>query len=132
MVRLPLRGCLLPVSLMLWTLLLCCSWPAGAGRLHRAGHHPLSVSDPARGSCVLGFGQILPVGHVCWFLDRCGDAPGPHMACVAWYKNLCFHGERFGSRRTNVECLEGRFDTYGTFGFDFTGNLTLGGESHAP
>jgi hypothetical protein len=33
------------------------------------------------------------------------------------------------SHRTNVECLEGRFDTYGTFGFDFTGNLTLGGAS---
>ena len=31
--------------------------------------------------------------------------------------------------RTNVECLEGRFDTFGTFGFDFTGNLTLGGGS---
>jgi hypothetical protein len=29
-----------------------------------------------------------------------------------------------------VECLEGRFDTFGTFGFDFTGNLTLNGEPH--
>jgi hypothetical protein len=28
---------------------------------------------------------------------------------------------------TNVECLEGRFDTFGTFGFDFTGDLTLNG-----
>ena len=26
-----------------------------------------------------------------------------------------------------MECLEGRFDTFGTFGRDFTGNLTLGG-----
>jgi hypothetical protein len=33
------------------------------------------------------------------------------------------------SCRTNTECLEGRFDTFGTFGFDFTGNLTLGGAS---
>ena len=29
--------------------------------------------------------------------------------------------------RTNVECLEGRFDTFGVFGVDFTGDLTLGG-----
>lgn len=28
---------------------------------------------------------------------------------------------------TNVECLEGRFDTFGVFGVDFTGDLTLGG-----
>ena len=28
-----------------------------------------------------------------------------------------------------MECLEGRFDTFGTFGRDFTGNLTLGGEA---
>ena len=28
-----------------------------------------------------------------------------------------------------MECLEGRFDTFGTFGRDFTGNLTLGGAS---
>ncbi|DBB03426.1 hypothetical protein WJX82_005723 [Trebouxia sp. C0006] len=28
---------------------------------------------------------------------------------------------------TNVECLEGQFDTWGTFGFGFIDNLTLGG-----
>lgn len=28
---------------------------------------------------------------------------------------------------TNVECLEGQFDTWGTFGYGFLGNLTLGG-----
>lgn len=27
----------------------------------------------------------------------------------------------------NVECLEGEFDTWGTFGRGFTGNLGLGG-----
>lgn len=28
---------------------------------------------------------------------------------------------------TNVECLEGQFDTWGTFGYGFLDNLTLGG-----
>ncbi|KAL3146076.1 hypothetical protein ABBQ38_015425 [Trebouxia sp. C0009 RCD-2024] len=28
---------------------------------------------------------------------------------------------------TNVECLEGQFDTWGTFGYGFLNNLTLGG-----
>ncbi|DBA90435.1 TPA: hypothetical protein ACH3X1_003706 [Trebouxia sp. C0004] len=28
---------------------------------------------------------------------------------------------------TNVECLEGQFDTFGAFGFGFVGNLNLGG-----
>ena len=30
-------------------------------------------------------------------------------------------------RRVNVECLEGLFDTWGTFGRGFVGNLSLGG-----
>lgn len=29
--------------------------------------------------------------------------------------------------RVNVECLEGLFDTWGTFGRGFVGNLSLGG-----